>query len=603
MKKSLLLTLLALLLALTFVLCACDKTPDPPPADSESDSLPAESDTTPETDVEQSNDITTHKIIENGVANYSIIRAESTSKDVSKSITKLHTFLWDRSSEYVKLDSDYSLEYVTTGTHDENSFEIVIGNTNYEKSAELISSLGFGEYVIEASGNKIYIVSPMDTGISAAIEYLLSLFEKAYDSASKELTLTSEEIKSHTVYNKALADVPLIENGKYEFFKDGGDGSIMLVFSGTKPEDYSNYVTKLTEVGYKEYSRNDSFGDNKFVLVTKDESAVNVLYTKADSSTRIIIDDLTCTSLPEIDSDYTSAQKVCDSLVIQIGVSPGDGTAHNGQCYVFRCEDGRFIIIDGGFVNNNSGGNIPRNNAQRLYDTLVAYTPSNMKTTVACWIFTHEHDDHTGAFNAFVKKYADKIELDQVLFNYPLNDIDDKPWPERDNLRNLVNTYFKDAEIVKPHPGQTFKYANIDMEILYTVELLWPAKLTSTLNNSSIVNRFYIGEQSILTPGDMGPNANPVCIKYNGSYLKSDFYQVTHHGYSGGSNAFNKLVAPTWVLWPVGEGRYAENKASDRNSWLSDPTSSVKQIFPALFNTTVIHFPFDGTNYTVTENK
>ena len=602
MKKLFTSLLLALIvLSMTFAFISCDKTPDTPPAESDSDSLPDDSESSTDQVTDEVIDLAEHKIIENGVVNYSVVRAESASKDLKSDVTRLYDFLSTKSSQLVTYGTDYSLDYLTTGSHDASKLEIVIGNTNYEKSAELADSLNYGEYIIQPSGSKIYLVSPTDAGLEAAINDLINMFSLSYDSAAGQLTVTSAELNCKEVFDEALAEIPAIDNGKYEFSKDGGDGSQMLVFKGTSADDYDKYSTKLTEMGYKEYMRNDNFGDNKFVMFTKDDVAVNVLYTKTDSTTRIILDDLTETDLPEIDSDYTSAQKKCDSLLIQVGTTPKNNEAQNGECYLIRCEDGRFIIMDGGFAGNSPNGS-PRNNAKRIYDTIKKHTPEGMTPTIACWIFTHHHGDHAGAFKDFATTYARLVQVDQIVYNYPLKNLDDAEWTNRADVRNRINTYFKDAEVVKAHAGQTFQYANVKMEFLYTVELLWPAKLTNTLNNSSLVTRFYIYEQTMLMPGDMGPDANPVCIKYNGDYLKSDFYHVPHHGYRGGSNTFNKLVAPSWVLWPVGEDDYFDLKAASRNSWLSDPTSSVKQIFPAWFQTTIFTLPFNGTNYTATPN-
>ena len=602
MKKiltALLLTLLILGMTLAFI--SCDKTPDTPPAESDSDSLPDDSESSTDQVTDEVIDLAEHKIIENGVVNYSVVRAESASSELVAGITALYDFLAPKSSQLVTYETDFSLDYLTTGKHDANKLEIVIGNTNYEKSADLVKSLTYGEYLIQPSGNKIYLVSATEEGVEAAVNKLISIFDSLYDGAVGQLTVSSADLSCKGVFNETLAEIPAIDNGQFDFSKDGGDGSQMLVFKGTSADDYAKYSTKLTEMGYKEYMRNDNFGDNKFVMFTKDDVAVNVLYTKKDSTTRIIMDDLTKTDLPEIDADYASTQKKCDSLLIQIGVVPKDNNKNNGECYLVRCEDGRFIVMDGGFATNEADTS-PRDNARRIYETIVKFTPPGMEPTIACWIITHAHGDHVGALGTFLKNYSTLVQIDQFAYNYPLKNLDDKSWPGRENFRNTINTYYKDADIVKPHTGQTFQYANVKMEFLYTVELLWPGKLRDTINNASLVTRFCIYDQTMLMPGDMGPDANPICVKYNGNYLKSDFYHVTHHGYAGGSNEFNKLVSPTWVLWPVSEDAYNEVKGSSRNDWLSDPNSSVKQIFPAWFQTTTFNLPFDGTNYTVTPN-
>lgn len=594
MKKTFLLSALILLITLILTLCSCNNPPEIPPADSESESLPADTDVSTDSGI--------HKIIENGVVNYVVVRVENASKDLMSSISAFHKFLSGKSSERVIYETDYSLDYLATGKHDESRLEIVIGNTNYEKSAELMSTLNYGEYRIEASGNKIFVVSLTDEGLDSALKYLQDLFTLSYDSATKSLSVTSDEVGCLKSYNSALAGIPLFENGKYELAKDGGDGSTMLIFKNVSDDAYDNYVNKLLEMDYKEYYRNDNFSEkNKYILLTKGDAAVNVLYTGIDSRIRVIVDDLTITALPAVSTDYTADKKVCDSLMILIGNVPIGGGINKCEGYLIRCEDGKFIVIDGG-VGGNGDGPIPRNTVKRLYDTIVQYTPSGMTPTVASWIITHRHLDHVGAFKEFAPKYTNKLTIEQFIFNYPLNEYGEQPWPARQELHNIIASYFKNAKIVKPHPGQIFQFANVKMETLYSIEMLYPKAFEKSQNNASLVTRFYIGEHTILMPGDMGPDAYPVVMQYYGDYLKSEFYQVAHHGVAGVGNSFNVLVDPTWVLWPSGEKMYEDQKFASHNAWFSDPAAKVKMIFVAGFQTTVINFPFDGTNYTITPN-
>ena len=105
----------------------------------------------------------------------------------------------------------------------------------------------------------------------------------------------------------------------------------------------------------------------------------------------------------------------------------------------------------------------------------------------------------------------------------------------------------------------------------------------------------YVYYQTFMMSGDMSPDSNRICIDCYRSHLQSDFYQVAHHGATGGSNEFNKICKPKYVLWPIGGGKWDTYKNHERNSWLSDPNSSVEIIFPALFQTTVIKLPFDGS--------
>ena len=605
MKKLLTSLLLALLiLSMTFAFISCDKTPDDPPAESESDSLPQDSESSSgsesETEEDAVVDLSVHKIIENGVVKYSVIRPEGASKDLLASINDLVAFLSEKSSETVVSETDQSLDYITTGVHDEKKYEIVIGNTNYEKSAELMKTINYGEFIIKAEGRKIYIASASDTGLDTAIDRLRSLLGNVYDETKGEAALETSAIDANVSYDKTLSAIPVFDGGQISLQVDGGDKSNMVVLEKTTVEKYEAYVTKLKELGYKEHS-SSTLLVNKFTMLTKGDVALNVLFTKADSTTRIISDDLTNTDLPNIDAEWDSSKKICDSKLIQIGTSSTNGSVHNGECYIIRLEDGRFIIVDGGFEADGDG-DLPRKNGKRLYETLVEFTPEGMKPTVACWIITHAHSDHFGAFYYVAKHYSANLAVEQFVFNYPAKSETNGVLSARNEILKLISAYFPTADIVKSHIGQTFRYANFEMEILYTVELLWPVQYDGQ-NTVSLVTKFYINGQTILMPGDMSTTANALCIKHYGKYLQSDFYQVTHHGYAGGSNNFNQYVRPRWVLWPIGASRYDQLKADARNSWLSNPKSTVEIIFPGLFLTTVIDLPFNGTNYVVYDNK
>lgn len=580
-----------LLLCLLPVFSACNDAPTPVPEETDGDTQPTESESG-SGDAPQ--ELAVHNIIENGIVNYSVVRVESATSELLKGVAALHKFLTERSSEFVNIETDYSLDYLSSGTHDASRFEFVIGNTNYAESAEILQTLGYGEYAIECRGKKIFIVSPSDAGVNQAIDDLISTFSAAYDETAKSLSLEVSAIDKRAAFNDSLADIPAFDNSVLDFGKDVGDGSYMLVLRRTSEAGFEAYVSKLKEQGYKIHSSAVLAEKNHFTSAVKGDRALNVFYTKADNTTRLIIDDLKVTDLAEIDSDWDSGKKVCDSVLIQVGTSPVDNESQNGECYLIRGEDGRFVVYDGGF-GSNSGGSIPRNNIKRLYDTLVEYTPDGMTPTISAWVLTHAHADHVGAFYKFVETYSKKVNVDQFVYNYPLNDESGEVLGARAKTYDLIKQYYPDSDIVKAHAGQTFRYANVEMEVLYSIELLWPGDF-DIFNTSSIVTRLFVGGQSILMPGDMSETSNNVCRNYYTNYLKSDFYQVTHHGYGGGTNGFNKLVSPSWVLWPVGETHYGKLKAHDRNSWLSGSDSGVKLHIPALFDTVVINLPFDGTD-------
>jgi hypothetical protein len=117
------------------------------------------------------------------------------------------------------------------------------------------------------------------------------------------------------------------------------------------------------------------------------------------------------------------------------------------------------------------------------------------------------------------------------------------------------------TDFIKTHVGHKFHLRNAEIEILYTLESYLPRKL-DYFNTSSLVFTVAIGGQRFLITGDASEHACTIVSKMYGSYLKSDYVQVAHHGYTGGSSStsgIQKLYtlseAPV-VIWPVGEMDY-----------------------------------------------
>ena len=572
-------TCLACLL-LVIVLVACEKTPGKP---SESGSQPQ--------------DLSVHKIVDGGKVQYRIVRPDKMSAQAREASDSLYALLSSFTYAEVEYDTDLSPEYLKLGYHDPEAYEILVGNTNYSESAQVISGLGYGDYAISTVGRKIVVAALTDRGLTDAVNVLNSIFRSAFSAAQGELTVEAEELEKTATFNKMLEDVPMLDGSVFDSGYDCGDGSYMIKLSDVSTAELEQYLTKLRDMNYKEHASTVLAERNRFVTMLTENYILTVIHTDSDKLARIIVDRSSLVSLPEYDKEYNESDKICNSLLIQVGISPSDNEWQIGECYLIRCEDGRFIVYDGGYSGNESGVS-PRNNAKNLYNTLVKYTPDGMKPTIAAWIFTHAHGDHSGVITDFAPAYSSYVDVDQFVYNFPSADqfeSADTYWGNRTKVADAISKYYKSSDFVKAHPGQRFRYANVELEILYTLELYAPRSLTY-FNTSSLVTRLFVNGQSIMMPGDMSTDSNKICREYYGDYLKSDFYQVTHHGYSGGSTEFNKLCAPRWVLWPVGESDYKSLKAESRNSYLSSKEAAVELFFPAFYNTTVIKLPFGGTS-------
>lgn len=544
---------------------------------------------------------TSLKIIENGVSNFAVIRPEKASDIVMQSVKELYNFLSDYSSEYVRIETDYTLDYLTSGIHNHDTYEIIIGNTIYEESQNVLKNIGYGEYSISVVGKKIVVAAFTDDGIVQAIGVLKNIFEEYYDESTSSLIIDISDITVYEVFDEIYNAFPNADEEEFKYTFDCGDGSVMIAFNKVSEQIFKDYINKLLDRGYSEYS-STSMGQNKFATLYSDKYIANISLTQSDKTMRIRLDDASKFVLPKHE-DYDPANKVCDSLLIQVGTSPKDNESQNGMCYLIRCEDGSFIVYDGGYSKNETDGT-PRNNYINIYNAIMQYTPDGVKQRISAWVFTHAHSDHAGAFVPFAKNYSEEVAIDQFIYNFPSGDpkINEHGEATANAVRNAIQEYYSDATHIKACPGQRICYSNVEMEVLYTLEFDAPNPL-SYYNTCSVITRLYVNGQSILMSADMSKTANAICCEYYGRYLKSDFYQVPHHGYDGGTTAFNQYVNPTWALWPVGELHYNDGLHGN-NVWIAS-SENVKIHFPAWFQTTVINLPFDGaeTSYTVYPNS
>ena len=148
------------------------------------------------------------------------------------------------------------------------------------------------------------------------------------------------------------------------------------------------------------------------------------------------------------------------------------------------------------------------------------------------------------------------------------------------------------SDIIKAHPGQKLMLAGAQIEVLYTLDLYDDEELDE-YNTSSVVTRITVGGQSFLMTGDMTETSNTNLIEMYGSKLMSDFVQVAHHGYAGGTESFYNTVKADYVLWPASKVGYDEMKNKDRNSNFKSLSSN--RLIVALDNITIITLPYAGS--------
>lgn len=556
----------ALLLALLLIFSGCDDSTAETTAPEMLDTLP---DTTPETEPPAPSEYT---IISGSNGIFSIIRPEEldSSDPAVQAAIEIRKYINSQTGVSLKLGDDW----IQTGAeHNSESLEILIGATSYPESAEVKSTLGYGEYAIRAVGNKIVILSYTDTGYTKAINRFNSIIRKGMtkgDDGNITVTISADDLNVVETVDKMTSTLPLFEGGSSSAVANAGDGCYDVVIKDATAEEYKTYISALTGKGYTTYSENEIAGSLFSILYT-DEYTVNAGYYNNIDEVRIIIEPFEEDTLPTKKSD---AAPVTTSQVTMIGLDNliGGEYQKNGLCLVYRLSDGSFVIVDGGHSEDASVSANDIINALR--EQSKGYAKSDSDIRIAAWIITHPHSDH---FGTFVKAYSrfSSMKIERIFGNFWPEDTFEALKAAKDSFASgKYSSYTQTygiaekigADYVVPHVGQVWWFGDTAFEFLYTIESFLP-RTTPTFNTSSLIFRTVTTdsagkEYTVMVTGDATGYTMQIIADTFGSELKSDVVQLAHHGSitsgnSGGTQKAYQLMSPSVLLWPVGLDYYS----------------------------------------------
>ncbi len=581
-SKKILLSLLALILV-AFVLCACAPTNEP----SSDDTTVA--DTTTGTVDETPSDLPLFS--ESGEFNFTVVRPEFEAEGIVSAAAYLRAEL----SSIVGTEVSITDDFLSKGQeeHDPDTYEIIFGRTNYAESAELYEGLNYGTYRIAVKGKKIVIAATdTESASDAAIEfaeYIKSIVSNA------EPKVISSDYAIDKVSNILTSRVPIYNYGSFDSTYSGSHKDIGYIYKSTSPEDFNSYVAASTTTGGCTLYASSQMGNNLSATLTNDKAIINVFYTAADKKVHLIIESSDNTALPVKEADRNT-EKVCDSVLYQLGLEyPYSGgqlftssiaNYQIGMCYIFRLYDGSFIIIDGGFNQSKS--------ATMIYDKLVELAPDKNNIVISAWIFSHPHGDHVGAFRQFTEMYKSKVTLKYLIYNFPTSSELSGVGETTGNSTVVAASFqqYKGSRPVIAHPGQVHYLSNAKIEVLHTMDLMRPRDSYAGGNSFNTAVKITIEGQTFLFPGDSHTDMTPLLIKHYGSYLKSDFVQVIHHGAPGGSNEFYQAVDPTVVLWPLGTWDYYPWRRHESYNQFLFTSPNVKEIVLAGYTDRKFELPY-----------
>ncbi len=297
---------------------------------------------------------------------------------------------------------------------------------------------------------------------------------------------------------------------------DCGANTYMICVEKTTEKGYDEYCNLVCNSGFEKILSRKAEG-NIFTTFVRGEEYIYVYYTKYSEQMRVVSGPLN--SL--VKEEYIANSSETFTPYIAFIPQPSDG---NG--FIIRLPDGRFLIADGGYRGND-----------RVYKTLRELEEGEI--IIAGWFISHPHGDHYPAFIDFIRDHGNdpSIKLERVICNYAHHEMYnivgtagvENNGREVIALYEAVEQYAPYLTVMKAHTGQVIDYGSATVEVLYTIEDLLPEKLHN-INNSSMVIRVNMGEHKIMLLGDTCYDSAPIMINIWGEYLRSDIMQVAHHG-------------------------------------------------------------------------
>ncbi len=530
-----------------------------------------------------------YTVISGGNAKCKIVRSVSADSSLARMTADLRKTI----AEVTGVSLSLSTDVLRNGTEpDANAREILFGSTNRPESEKVLADAPYGGFVIAQIGNKLVINAPNSYGLSAALEKFVELLDEYAEEGEFSLPAGFSFVGDITYAGTPMADLPRYPAGRIEGILDVGDDATMMIVGKTSLEEHGQYCRILAENGYRLHAENTVAG-NRFSTYVNDTHTVTVGYYSYTQAVRIILEGRRAMPGTPEKNVYSS---VVSPTLVQFGLEI-EGGPQNGMSYLFQLSDGSYIVIDGGFYRAYD--------AEKLMNYMLRHAPDKRNVTIAAWIITHAHGDHTGTFRYFSEQYAKKtggvFKLEKLIAAfldepYRLKNFTDEG-SEVPAMLACMNKY-ADAEYVRAHVGQKYYIRDAEIEILYTIESYMPKALTY-FNNSSLVFTLKIAGQKFLFTGDASNETMDIVARMFGSYINSDFVQSAHHGYGGGDKSFYGLIkayalsSPAVVLWPVGNKDYPGlSRGQLYNTYLVNRLHTVKEIIVAGSRDVILKLPY-----------
>ncbi|MBQ9778252.1 MAG: MBL fold metallo-hydrolase, partial [Clostridia bacterium] len=331
--------------------------------------------------------------------------------------------------------------------------EVLVGMVARDENKAVLATLADDQYRITVQENQIQVTGWNDVTIKGAVtEYIDLLIEGTAEDKSVSLPIGLS--LSGRVDKDWKTDFPKPEGEGIELYNtmDASDNALQYLYmgDGVNATSYKTYCDTLKAAGYSILSEN-SIEDSLFTTFvnrmegitlyvaynafkhrdefsaysytdSKDETGDKGYYEQ-DPCFRIVSAPLDSVTLADstLLTKNPAYDKKTDSMITTMPIY----SKAVGLSYVVTLEDGRFIVFDGGGVNDDAA----TAEHKVLWSTLTmlqerisgkAVSSSN-PVHIAAWVLTHAHWDHYYAFVRMADTYGSsgQLKMDYMFANVP----------------------------------------------------------------------------------------------------------------------------------------------------------------------------------------